>query len=70
MKIGMKTRIISEEKCGNIVYKVQYKFLFWWRTCNDIGVRRNHYDITFKSVKEAQDYICKHYTKPIIKIII
>jgi hypothetical protein len=68
----MKTRIISEEKCGNIVYKVQYKFLFWWRNertsfCDELG--ETYYDITFKSVKQAQDYICRYYTKPIIKII-
>lgn len=68
----MRTRIISEEKCGNITYKVQYKLLFWWFTeqyssCDGLGI--TYYDMTFKSIKEAQDYICKHYTKPIIKVV-
>jgi hypothetical protein len=70
----MKTRIISEEKCGRIVYKVQYKFLFWWFTesMSDIGWHGEiygSYDLTFDSIKKAEDYICKNYSKPIIKVI-
>jgi hypothetical protein len=70
----MKTRIISEEKCGKIVYKVQYKFLFWWfnESIEDVsryGETSGVHDLTFNSVKDAQKYICENYSKPIIKII-
>jgi hypothetical protein len=70
----MKTRIISEEKCGTIIYKIQYKFLFWWftKTTSDIGWHGEicgSYDLTFTSKLEAENYICKYYSKPIIKIL-
>lgn len=70
----MRTRIISESKCGNVVYKVQHKFLFWWITdsmCDMSwhGEISGYYDLTFNSEEEARLYICKHYSPPIIEVI-
>jgi hypothetical protein len=70
----MKFRIISETKCNTTVYKIQYKFLFWWFTeimydSSWHGEICGSYDLTFNSELEAKNYICRYYSKPIIKVI-
>jgi hypothetical protein len=68
----MKVRIILEEKCGKTIYRVQHKFLFWWITDSEYKLdwQGDFYKVSlvFDSMEEARNYVCKMYTKPIIKI--
>jgi hypothetical protein len=70
----MRLRIISETQCDNTVFKVQRKILFWWFTVSSSeiawhGEMGSQYDLTFDSMEEAEEYICRNYSKPSIKIL-
>jgi hypothetical protein len=61
-----KLRIVSQEHCGQTIYKVQRKKWCGWIT---ESLYRTYVDMVFETIEEAELYILKNFTKPKIKVV-
>jgi hypothetical protein len=64
-----KLRIISQEHCGQTIYKVQRKKWCVWSTEYIYKKYRIRVDRSFETIEEAELYIVKNFTKPKIKVV-
>jgi|LakMenEpi03Aug12_release.lakeMendotaPanAssembly.Ray.scaffolds.fasta_scaffold20471_9 hypothetical protein len=69
-----KLRIIQEKiKFKDPIYKVQVKKWYGWRTEQDINITPgggvSYYDMTFKTIEEAEHYIIYFYSKSTISVV-
>jgi len=64
-----KLRIISQEHCGQKIYKVQRKKWCGWITEYIYKFSGISVDMSFETIEEAELYILKNFTKPKIKVV-
>jgi len=64
-----KLRIVSQEHCGQTIYKVQRKKWYGWITEYIYQFYGMRVDMSFETIEEAELYIVKNFTKPKIKVV-
>jgi hypothetical protein len=64
-----KLRIVSQEHCGQTIYKVQRKKWYGWLTEYIYKFSGMCVDMSFETIEEAELYIVKNFTKPKIKVV-
>ena len=64
-----KLRIVSQEHCGQTIYKVQRKKWYGWITEYIYQFYGMRVDMSFETIEEAELYILKNFTKPKIKVV-